>query len=140
MNWDEFTELKIIGIDEIAMTKGHSNFVAIITTQQTDGHVALLGVLADRQKETVRQFFESIPSRLWQTMEKVCTDMWEGHANAVAEFDKAHPEVSMSPRIIVSVWIISASRNVTVSKRNCLRWNTRKFRAYCGQSVRIAKT
>ena len=95
VNWDEFTELKIIGIDEIAMTKGHGNFVAIITTQQTDGHVALLGVLVDRQKETVRQFFESIPSRLWQTMKKVCTDMWEGYANAVAEFDKAHPEVSI---------------------------------------------
>jgi transposase len=95
VNWDEFTELKIIGIDEIAMTKGHSNFVAIMTTQQTDGHVGLLGVLVDRQKETVRQFFEGIPSRLWQTMEKVCTDMWEGYANAVAEFDKAHPEVSI---------------------------------------------
>jgi transposase len=95
VNWDEFSELKIIGIDEIAMTKGHSNFVAIITTQQADGHVALLGVLADRQKETVRQFFENIPSRLWQTMEKVCTDMWEGYANAVTEFDKAHPEVSI---------------------------------------------
>lgn len=57
VNWDEFTELKIIGIDEIAMTKGRRNFVAIITTQQADGHVALLGVLADRTKETVRQFF-----------------------------------------------------------------------------------
>jgi len=95
VNWDEFTELSIIGIDEIAMRKGHSNFVAIITTQQADGRVALLGVLADRQKETVRQFFESIPSRLWQTMEKVCTDMWEGYANAVEEFDQAHPEVSI---------------------------------------------
>jgi len=95
VNWDEFTELRIIGIDEIAMRKGHSNFVAIITTQQADGRVALLGVLADRQKETVRQFFESIPSRLWQTMEKVCTDMWEGYANAVEEFDQAHPEVSI---------------------------------------------
>lgn len=95
VNWDEFSELRIIGIDEIAMTKGHSNFVAIITAQQRDGHVALLGVLVDRQKETVRQFFESIPSRLWQTMEKVCTDMWEGYANAVTEFDKAHSEVSI---------------------------------------------
>jgi len=95
VNWDEFAELKIIGIDEIAMTKGHGNFVAIITTLQADGHVALLGVLADRQKETVRQFFEGLPSRLWQTMGKVCTDMWEGYANAVAEFDKAHPEVSI---------------------------------------------
>jgi transposase len=95
VNWNGFAELKIIGIDEIAMTKGHSNFVAIVTTQQIDGHVALLGVLADRQKETVRQFFESIPVHLWQTMEKVCTDMWEGYANAVTEFDKAHPEVSI---------------------------------------------
>lgn len=64
VNWDEFTELTIIGIDEIAMTKGNSNLVAIITTQQLDWHVALLGVLADRQKETVRQFFESIPPRV----------------------------------------------------------------------------
>ena len=95
VNWDEFSELKIIGIDEIAMTKGHSNFVAIITSQQTDGPVALLGILADRQKETVRQFFETIRSHLWQTLEKVCTDMWEGYANALAEFDTAHPEVSI---------------------------------------------
>lgn len=95
VNWDEFTELKIIGIDEITKRKGHGNFVAIITTQQSDGHVALLGVLADRQKETVRQFLESIPQRLWQTMEKVCTDMWEGYANAVTEFAADHPEVSV---------------------------------------------
>jgi transposase len=95
VNWDEFTELPIIGIDEIAMRKGHGNFVAIITTQQSDGHVALLGVLADRQKETVRQFLESIPQRLYPTLERVCTDMWEGYANAVTEFAAAHPEVSL---------------------------------------------
>ena len=95
VNWNEFTELNIIGIDEIALRKGHGNFVAILTTQQADGHVALLGVLADRQKETVRQFLESIPKRLWQTMQKVCTDMWEGYTNAVTEFASAHPEVSV---------------------------------------------
>ncbi|MDO9301668.1 MAG: ISL3 family transposase [Anaerolineales bacterium] len=95
VNWDEFTELQIIGIDEIAMRKGHGNFVAIITTQQSDGHVALLGVLADRQKETVRRFLESIPQRLYPTLEKVCTDMWEGYTNAVAEFTVAHSEVSL---------------------------------------------
>src|SRR3970040_1779062 len=95
VNWNEFTELKIIGIDEIAMRKGHGNFVAILTTQQSDGHVALLGVLADRQKETVRQFLESIPKRLYPTLARVCTDMWGGYANAVTEFAAAHPEVSL---------------------------------------------
>jgi transposase len=122
VNWDEFSELKIIGIDEIAMTKGHSNFVAILTTQQTDGHVALLGVLADRQKETVRQFLESIPSRLWQTMEKVCTDMWEGYANAVAEFDKAHPEVSIE--VVVDRFHVAKNYRESVDhlrKQECRR-------------------
>jgi transposase len=122
VNWDEFAELKIIGIDEIAMTKGHRNFVAIITTQQADGHVALLGVLADRQKETVRQFFEGIPSRLWRTMEKVCTDMWEGYANAVAEFDKAHPEVSVE--VVVDRFHVAKNYRESVDhlrKQECRR-------------------
>ena len=95
VDWKEFTELEIIGIDEIAMRKGHRDFVAIITTQQSDGRVALLGVLVDRQKDTVRQFFERIPKHLWPTIRKVCTDMWEGYSNAVTEFASAHKEVSL---------------------------------------------
>ena len=64
VTWAEFTELGTLGIDEIALTKGHDNFVAIITTQQADGHVALLAALADRKKETVRQFLENHPPAL----------------------------------------------------------------------------
>ncbi len=95
VDWNQFTEIEIIGIDEIAMRKGHRDFVAIITTQQSDGRVVLLGVLVDRQKDTVRQFFEGIPKHLWPTMKKVCTDMWEGYSNAVTEFALAHEEVSV---------------------------------------------
>jgi len=84
--WNHFRELEIIGMDEIAMRKGHRDFVAIITTQQADGRVAVLGVLADRQQETVRQFLESIPKQLWPTMKKVCTDMWDGYSKAVTDF------------------------------------------------------
>jgi transposase len=122
VNWDEFTELKIIGIDEIAMRKGHANFVAIITTQQSDGHVALLGILADRQKETVRQFLETIPKHLWQTMEKVCTDMWEGYANAVTEFAADHPEVSVD--VVVDRFHVAENYRECVDnlrKRECRR-------------------
>ncbi len=56
VNWDEFSELKIIGLDEIAMIKGRGSYVAIITAQQSNGHVALQGVLNDCKKEMVRQF------------------------------------------------------------------------------------
>lgn len=95
VNWDEFAEIKIIGIDEIAMTKGRKNYVAIITARQDDGHVALLGVLSDRKKETVRAFLETIPEHLRPTMQKVCTDMWDGYVNAVEEYAAAHTEVSL---------------------------------------------
>lgn len=95
VNWTEFAALPVIGIDEIALKKGRGNYVAIITAQQAGGHVAVLAVLPDRKKETVRQFLESIPPRLWPTLETVCTDMWEGYANAAKEFAAAHSQVTL---------------------------------------------
>ncbi len=95
VDWSRFQELKIIGIDEIALTKGHRNFAAIISTRQADGHVAILAVLADRTKESIRAFMESIPPRLRPTIQHVCTDMWDGYANAAEEFAEAHPDVTL---------------------------------------------
>jgi transposase len=94
--WAEFTELGTLGIDEIALTKGHANFVAIITSQQADGHVALLAVLADRKKASVRQFLDPIPPHLRATLHTVCTDMWDGYVNAVKEFAAAHDDVTLA--------------------------------------------
>jgi transposase len=114
VNWDEFDELNVIGIDEIALTKGRKNFIAIVTTQQSDGHVAVLAVLPDRKKKTVRQFLETIPKRLWRTMETACTDMWEGYVNAVKEFAAAHPEVSI--QIVVDRYHVSKNYRECVDK------------------------
>jgi len=122
VNWDEFDELGVIGIDEIALTKGRRNFVAIITTQQADGHVAVLAVLPDRKKETVRQFLETIPKRLWPTMETACTDMWEGYVNAVEEFAIAHPKVSIE--VVVDRYHVAKNYRECVDKvrkRECRR-------------------
>lgn len=120
--WNQFTGLEIIGIDEIAMRKGHRDFVAIITTQQADGRVVLLGVLADRQKQTVRQFFESIPKHLWPTMKKVCSDMWEGYSNAVTEFAAAHAEVSVE--VVIDRFHVAKNYRAcvdTLRKQECRR-------------------
>ena len=122
VNWDELDELTTIGIDEIAMAKGRENFVAIITTQQADGHVAVLAVLPDRKKETVRQFLETIPQHLWPTMETVCTDMWDGYVNAVEEFAEAHPEVSVE--IVIDRFHVAKNYRDCVDKvrkRECRR-------------------
>ena len=96
VTWAEFTELGTLGIDEIALTKGHANFVAIITAQPAAGHVALLAVLPDRKKETVRQFLETMPAHLRATLHTVCTDMWDGYVNAVKEFAAAHDDVLLA--------------------------------------------
>jgi transposase len=122
VNWAEFVELSVIGIDEIALTKGRKNFVAIITTQQADGRVAVLAVLPDRKKATVRQFLESIPKRLRSTMETACTDMWEGYVNAVEEFAAAHSEVSIE--VVIDRYHVAKNYRDCVDKvrkRECRR-------------------
>ena len=122
VNWAEFIELNVIGIDEIALTKGRKNFVAIITTQQADGRVAVLAVLPDRKKATVRQFLESIPKRLRPTMKTACTDMWEGYVNAVKEFAAAHPDVSIE--VVIDRYHVAKNYRDCVDKvrkRECRR-------------------
>jgi len=129
VNWDDFDELHVIGIDEIALTKGRRNFVAIITTQQADGHVAVLAVLPDRKKKTVRQFLETIPKRLRRTMETACTDMWEGYVNAVEEFAAAHAEVSIE--VVVDRYHVAKNYRECVDKvrkRECRRLKKELFK------------
>jgi len=84
------------GIDEIALTKGHANFVAMLIAQQAAGHVALLAILPDRKKEPVRQFLATIPAHLRATLHTVCTAMWDGYVNAVKEFAAAHADVTLA--------------------------------------------
>lgn len=85
VNWSEFTALKVIGLDEIALRKGHRDFVVIVTLRRDDEDIALLGVLPNRKKETVVAFLRSIPLELRASVERVCTDMYEGYTNAVKE-------------------------------------------------------
>lgn len=99
VDWDDIETLEVLGIDEISLKKGRGHFVAIISTRQANGQVAILAVLPDRKKETVRQFLESIPNRLYTSLKSVCTDMWDGYVNAVKEFEQAHPDVS--PSIVI---------------------------------------
>ena len=114
VNWDEFSELSVIGIDEIALTKGRRNFIAILTTQQADGHVAVLAVLPDRNKATVRQFLETIPARLRPTLDTVCTDMWDGYVNAAREFAADHPDVTL--QIVVDRYHVAKNYRDGVDK------------------------
>lgn len=71
-------------MDEIALKKGHKDFVVILSTK-INGKLVVLGILKDRKKQTVKDFLSSIPKDLAKTVENVCCDMYDGYINAVKE-------------------------------------------------------
>jgi transposase len=85
VDWEALDPFATLGIDEIALLKGHRDFVAVITAQTDQGHVHVLAVLPDRAKATVVAWLETIPAAIRARITTVCTDMWEGYTAAVEE-------------------------------------------------------
>jgi transposase len=94
VNWEEFRDVKILGLDEIALKKGRRDFVVIVTARSVQAGVSVVAVLPDRKKQTVRQFLEAIPKRVKRRIRTVCTDLYEGFRQAV-------PEVLVRARVVV---------------------------------------
>jgi transposase len=85
VDWDAIEPFETLGIDEIALLKGHRDFVAVISAQSADGHVQVLAVLPDRLKATVVAWLKTIPASIRSRIRTACTDMWEGYITAVQE-------------------------------------------------------
>jgi len=78
-----FTRLEVLGIDEIALKKGHRDFAVIVSARLEDGSLVLLGILGELTKAVVQAFLDSIPARLKATIHSVCVDMYETYHSAV---------------------------------------------------------
>ena len=88
VSWDAIESLDTLGLDEISLKKGHTDFVTIITAR-VEGKITILAVLKGRKKEAVKEFLSSIPKWLKKTVKAVCSDMYEGYTNAATEvFEK----------------------------------------------------
>jgi transposase len=85
VNWDKMSRLGIIGIDEISLKKGYNSFVTVISAKSKEEGLVVIAVLEGREKETVKTFLQSIPHKLKQTVDQVCTDMYDGYVNAAIE-------------------------------------------------------
>jgi transposase len=85
VDWSEYGKIGRLGLDEIALKKGHGDFVVIVTSRLDNGRLGILAVLADREKTTVVEFLRSIPQRLKNTIECACCDMYEGYTEAIRE-------------------------------------------------------
>jgi transposase len=85
VDWDAWERLGVLGVDEIALKRGHRDVVTVVTVPLEGGGVEIVAVLADRKKETVAAFLRTIPEPLRRTIERACTDMYEGFVNALTE-------------------------------------------------------
>jgi transposase len=84
IKWEDVARLEVIGLDEIALKKGHRDFVAIITGRM-ETETVILGVLPARKKATVKALLSSIPQRVRQTIPSIGTDRYEGFVHAAKE-------------------------------------------------------
>jgi len=85
VDWDAWEKLGVIGLDEIALKRGHRDVVVLVTVPVAGGGVEILAVLADRKQETVEAFLRAIPETLRRTIERACTDMYAGFVRAIEE-------------------------------------------------------
>lgn len=94
VDWTRFEQLAVIGIDEIALKKGQRDYAVMISTRLPSGQVTVLGVLPDRQKETVEAFLRAIPDSLKASVQSVCLDMYDSYLSAVkAVLPQAQPVI-----------------------------------------------
>jgi len=61
VDWSQFKHLRQIGLDEITLLKGHSDFVTIVSTRDDRGKPVVPAVLKDRETETITALLKSIP-------------------------------------------------------------------------------
>ena len=80
-NW----QAKHIGIDEIAMKKGHNHFILIIYDLDK-GQV--LDILKDRKKGTLKGYLQKVPKDVLHAIKSVCIDMWRPYRDCIQEMIK----------------------------------------------------
>lgn len=77
-----FDNVRAIGIDEIALKKGHKDFICVIVNLETG---VVIDLLKDRSKANVMDYFNNLGSRFCNQIEVFSADMWEGYINAAKD-------------------------------------------------------
>jgi transposase len=85
VDWSQIKALGLLGVDEISLLKGHSDFVTLVSAHDEQGRPLVLAVLEGREKQTLVDFLKTIPQRLRETIKEVCTDLYDGFINAAEE-------------------------------------------------------
>jgi transposase len=71
-----------IGVDEVTYSKGHRYMTLVY--QIDSGCRRLLGVIRDRDTQSLTGFFESFGAERCAKIKVVCSDMWKPYLNVIA--------------------------------------------------------
>ena len=85
VDWTGMADIEMLGLDEIALKKGHRDYVTLVTGRLGNGETVILGVLPGHEKAEVVEFLRLIPQRILQTVQAVCCDLWEAYTEAARE-------------------------------------------------------
>lgn len=85
IDWAKVSPFTTLGLDEIALRKGHNDFVCVVTALNERDETLVLAILPDRRKQTLVDFLNSMPLSLRKGVRRVCSDMYGGFINAAAE-------------------------------------------------------
>jgi transposase len=72
--------IRVLNIDEIALEKGHGNFVLVLSAPE-EGYV--VEVLPDRKRKTLENWLEKLAPEVRKAIKVVNLDMWEPYTLAV---------------------------------------------------------
>lgn len=75
--------IESIGVDEMAIGKGHTYMTAVY--QLDEGHRRLLWIGKNRKAKTLLQFFVSLGKQRYEKIRLVCTDMWKPYLKVIAK-------------------------------------------------------
>lgn len=76
------TELKRLGIDEIALIKGKGNYCAVLIDLDQS---KLIGIMPARTQEEISQVLRGWGKEVLESIEEVSIDLWKGYKNLVIE-------------------------------------------------------
>jgi transposase len=76
------TELKRLGIDEIALIKGKGNYCAVLIDLDKS---KLISIIPVRTQEGISQVIRGWGTEILESIEEVSIDLWKGYRNLVTE-------------------------------------------------------
>ena len=84
INWALISPTKI-GLDEVALRKGHKQYLTIISDTSVVHDIKILGVLKGRTKDDIMPFLKAIPKEKLLSVEAITMDMSASYFPAVKE-------------------------------------------------------